>query len=273
MAEEIVLEHGRADRHYWLDLWRYRELLVFLAWRDVSVHYKQTLIGVAWAVLRPVSTMLVFTLVFSKVARLPSDGVPYLLLVLGGMLPWQLFATSLGESSNSLVGNANLISKVYFPRLLVPLSSLGVALVDFAISLPVLVGLLVYYEVAPTWRLLALPLFVVFALAAAVGAGFWLAALNVRYRDVRYVIPFLMQFGMYLSPVGYSTSAAPEGWRWVFLLNPMAAVIDGVRWSLFGTEPPCGWAGFAVALGVVLVLLAGGVSYFRKTERTFVDVI
>jgi lipopolysaccharide transport system permease protein len=254
-------------------LWRYRELLLLLAYRDTSVHYKQTIIGIAWALVRPLTTMLVFVLVFSKVANLPSDDVPYPLLVLAGMLPWQLFASALGESSNSLVNNANLISKVYFPRLVVPLSSLAVGLVDFLICLPVLVALMIAYQVTPTWRLAFVPLFLGLALAAACSLGLWLCALNVRYRDVRYTIPFLVQVGLYLSPVGYSTSVVPEGWRWLFSLNPMVGVIDGMRWSLFGTRPPFGEISFALSWIVMTVLLIGGVRYFRRTERTFADVI
>ena len=271
--QAIIIEPGRAGRQYRRDLWRYRELLFFLAWRDVAVRYKQTVIGVAWALIPPLATMLVFVLVFSKVAHLPSEGVPYPLLVLAGMLPWQLFASALGESSNSLVGNANLISKVYFPRLVVPLSSLAVGLIDFLIGLPVLAVLMIAYGVAPGWQLVFLPLFVALALASAWSLGLWLCALNVRYRDVRYVIPFIVQFGLYVSPVGYSTAIVPSEWRWLFALNPMAGVIEGVRWSLFGTPPPFAEPGFAVSLALTAALLAGGVWYFRRTERTFADVI
>jgi len=269
----IIIEPGRAAHQYWRDLWHYRELMFFLAWRDVSVRYKQTVIGVAWALIPPLATMLVFVLVFSKVAHLSSEGVPYALLVLAGMLPWQLFSSTVSESSNSLVGNANLISKVYFPRLAVPLSSLAVGMIDFLIGLPVLAVLMIYYGVAPGWQLVFLPLFVALALVAALGLGLWLCALNVRYRDVRYVIPFIVQFGLYLSPVGFSSSVVPEGWRWLFALNPMAGVIDGIRWSLFGTRPPFGDPSFAVSLAMVAALLVSGVWYFRRTERTFADVI
>jgi lipopolysaccharide transport system permease protein len=272
MNATIVIEPGRSASLYWRDLWRYRELLLFLAWRNVAVLYKQTAIGVAWAVLRPVSTMLVFTLVFSKIAGLPSDGVPYPLLVFAGMLPWQLFASALNDVSGSMVNNSNLVSKVYFPRLLVPVSALAVGLTDFLISLPVLAVLMLYWQVAPTWRLVALLAFVPLALATAVGAGLWLCALNVRYRDVRHAIPFIVQFGLYLSPVGYSSTAVPESYRWLYALNPMALVIDGCRWALFGT--PMSGAGSAItAIGLVAALIAGGVWYFRRTERTFADII
>ncbi len=269
----LIIELGRAGRQYWRDLWRYRELLLFLAWRDVAVRYKQTLIGVAWALIPPLATMLVFVLIFSKVAHLPSEGVPYPLLVLAGMLPWQLFASAVSESSNSLVGNANLISKVYFPRLAVPLSSLAVGLIDFLIGLPILAVLMIVYGVVPGWQLIFMPLFIALALAAALGLGLWLCALNVRYRDVRYVIPFIVQFGLYLSPVGFSSSNVPQEWRWLFALNPMASAIEGVRWSLFGTRPPFADPGFVVSLALTAALLTGGVWYFRRTERTFADVI
>ena len=272
-ATTIVIEPGRTGRQYWRDLWRYRELMFFLAWRDVAVRYKQTVIGVAWALIPPLATMLVFVLVFSKVAHLPSEGVPYPLMVLAGMLPWQLFASAVSESSNSLVGNANLISKVYFPRLAVPLSTLAVGLIDFLIGLPVLAVLMIAYGVAPGWQLLFLPLFVALALAAAFGLGLWLCALNVRYRDVRYVIPFIVQFGLYLSPVGFSSSVVPPEWRWLFALNPMAGIIDGIRWSLFGARPPFADPSFFVSLALTAAMLAGGVWYFRRTERTFADVI
>jgi lipopolysaccharide transport system permease protein len=272
---EIVIKAGQTERLYWRDLWRYRELLFLLAYRDISVHYKQTLIGVAWALIRPLTTVLVFVFVFSKIARLPSGDVPYTLLVLAGMLPWQLFSTALSESSNSLVNNANLVSKVYFPRLIVPLSSLVVSLVDFLICLPVLVVLMVAWQVTPTWRLAFFPVFMGLALMAACSLGFWLCALNVRYRDVRYLIPFVVQFGLYLSPVGYSSSVVPADWRPLYLLNPMAGIIDGMRWSLFGPAVPAPFAepSFAVSMLLLVALLLSGVWYFRRTERTFADVI
>jgi lipopolysaccharide transport system permease protein len=273
-SETIVLEPGRLERQYWRDLWRYRELLGFLAWRDVVVHYKQTLVGVAWAVLRPLATTAVFVLVFNKVARLPSPGgVDYTLLVLAGMLPWQMFATALSESSNSLVTNAQLISKVYFPRLLVPLSSVAVSTVDLLVSVPVLAGLMAWHHVGPpAWRLAAAPLFLLLGAGAALGAGLWLSALNVRYRDVRYVIPFVVQFGLFLSPVGFSTQQIPEAYRPLYALNPMVGVIEGFRWSVLGTDTLDPVA-VAASVAVVAALLAGGLWYFRRTERTFADVI
>jgi lipopolysaccharide transport system permease protein len=270
----LVLEPGRAARHYWRDLWQYRELLFFLAWRDIAVHYKQTLIGVAWAVIRPLSTMLIFTLVFGRIAKLPADGgVWYPLLVLAGMLPWQFFAATLNESANSLIGNSNLIAKVYFPRMLVPLSSLGVPLVDLGVSLPLMVLLMAYQGTVPPWQVVFAPVFILLAAAAATGFGLLLCALNVRYRDVRYVIPFIVQFGLFLSPIGFSTSVVPEHWRLLFNLNPMVFVIDGMRWSLLGVGDPFAGGRWLLSLAVALVLVLAGVSYFRSTERTFADVI
>jgi lipopolysaccharide transport system permease protein len=273
---EIVIRAGQAERLYWSDLWRYRELFLVLAYRDVSVHYKQTAIGVLWALVRPLSTMLVFVFVFSKIAKMSSGGVPsYALLVLSGMLPWQLFSSALSESSNSLVVNANLVSKVYFPRLIVPMSSLLVGLVDFAICFPILVILMAFHQVVPTWRLAFLPVFIALSLVAAVSLGLWLSALNVRYRDVRYVIPFLVQFGVYLAPVPYSSSEVPADWFWLYSLNPMVGIIDGFRWCLFGPAVPAPFLepSFAISMLIVAAILLGGIRYFRRTERTFADVI
>jgi lipopolysaccharide transport system permease protein len=271
---EIVIKSGQSERLYWGDLWRYRELLFVLGYRNISVQYKQTVIGIAWALIRPLSAVLIFVLVFSKIAGLDSEGVPYPLLVLAGMLPWQMFSSALSESSNSLVSNSNLISKVYFPRLIVPLSSLVVSLVDFLICLPVLVILMAVYQVVPTWRLVFFPVFMALGLACACSLGLWLCALNVRFRDVRYVIPFLLQLGVYLSPVPYSSSIVrAKGYYDLFALNPMVGVIDGMRWSLFGTTPPFESISFPISLAVMVVVLLGGVRYFRRTERTFADVI
>jgi lipopolysaccharide transport system permease protein len=270
----IVLEPGRAERHYWRDLWTYRELLYFLAWRDVAVHYKQTIIGVAWAVLRPLITMVVFTVVFGRIARLPADGdVWYPLLVLAGMLAWQFFATTLNESANSLVSNSNLISKVYFPRMLVPLSAVGVPLVDLCVSLPMMGVLMAYKGVVPPWQVALMPLFILLAAVVGSGFGLLLCALNVRYRDVRYVMPFIVQFGLFLSPIGFSTSVVPEQWRLAFHLNPMLFVIDGMRWSLLGVGDPFAGGGWIASLAVTALVATLGVRYFRATERTFADVI
>src|SRR3982751_4622907 len=229
MTTELIIEAGHTERNYWRDLFRYRELFYFLAWRDVLVRYKQTVIGVLWAVLRPLLTMIVFTIVFSRIAKLPAEGVPYPVMVFAAMLPWQLFATSLTEGSGSLIGNANLISKVYFPRLIVPASAVIVSFVDFAISMGLLAILMIWYHVWPSWTIFALPLFTLMALLASGGAGTWLAALNVKYRDFRYVVPFIVQLGLYISPVGFSSRIVPEGWRLLYSLNPMVGVIDGFR--------------------------------------------
>jgi lipopolysaccharide transport system permease protein len=273
---ELIIEAGRAEAHYWRDLWRYRDLFYFLAWRDLLVRYKQTVIGVAWAVLRPFLTMIIFVAIFSRVAGLPSDGIPYPLLVLGGMLPWQFFATALSESSSSLVGNANLITKIYFPRIILPASSVIVALVDFLITLVLLALVMVWYQFAPTWRLLALPAFMAFALLAALGPGLLITALNVKFRDFRYVIPFVVQFGLYVSPVGFSSQVISDKFgdtaRILYSLNPMVGVIDGFRWCLGGNsqlDP----IPFSVSVALSVFLLVFGVSYFRKMEKSFADVI
>ena len=272
-TSRIVLEAGRSSRRYWGDLWRYRELLVFLAWRDVIVHYKQTVLGVAWALLRPLSAVAAFVVIFSLLAKLPSGGVPYPVMVLAGMLPWQMFASALTASSGSLLSNAGLVSKVYFPRLLMPMSAVVVTLVDFAVGLGALALLMSWYEVPLTWRVLTLPLFTLVALAAALGAGVWLSALVVRYRDFRHLTPFVLQFGLLLSPVGFSSSLVPERYRLLYGLNPMVGVIDGFRWALLGGEAPFDAVGFGLSLVLIVALLTSGVWYFRRTERTFADVI
>ncbi len=271
--QELVIEAGRAERQYWQDLWRYRELFYFLAWRDILVRYKQTAIGIAWALIRPFLTMVVFTIVFGKLAKLPSEGAPYPILVFAAMLPWQFFSNALGECSNSLITNANLISKVYFPRLIVPISAVIVSFVDFMISGIILLGLMAWYNFVPDWRILTLPLFIAIAFAASMGVGLWLAALNVEYRDFRYIVPFIMQFGLYISPVGFSSSVVPEQWRLLYSLNPMVGVIDGFRWAILGGDSKIYWPGFTLSLGLVVLLLISGIWYFRKMERTFADVI
>ena len=270
---ELVIEAGRTEKQYWQDLWRYRELFYFLAWRDILVRYKQTIIGIAWALIRPFLTMVVFTIVFGKLAKLPSDGVPYPILVFAAMLPWQFFSNSLTNCSNSLISNTNLISKVYFPRLIVPTSAVVVSFVDFMISGMILLGLMAWYNFLPSWRIIALPLLIAIAFAAALGTGLWLAALNVKYRDFRYIVPFIVQFGLYISPVGFSSNVVPEKWRLLYSLNPMVGVIDGFRWAILGGESKLYLPGFALSLILVAVILAGGIWYFRKTERTFADVI
>ena len=270
----VVLERGRTERNYWSDLWRYRELFAVLAWRDVSVRYKQTAIGVAWALVRPLLTVAVFTIIFGRLAGLPSDGVvPYAVLVFAGMLPWFLFSSILSEASNSLISNANLIGKVYFPRLIVPVSAAVVALVDFAINLLMLFVLMAFYQVLPSWRIVFLPAFLALAILASLGPALFIAALNVKFRDFRYIIPFIVQFGLYVSPVGFSSAVVPEQWRWLYSLNPVVGVIDGFRWCLLGGASTLYWPGFLVSLVVVAALLWLGITYFRRTEKTFADVI
>ena len=270
---ELIIESGHTERNYWRDLFRYRELFYFLAWRDVLVRYKQTVIGILWAVLRPLLTMVVFTFVFSRIAKLPAEGVPYPVMVFAAMLPWQLFATSLTEGSGSLINNANLISKVYFPRLIVPASSVIVSFVDFAISMVLLGILMAIYHVWPGWTILMLPIFTALALLASAGAGVWLAALNVKYRDFRYVVPFIVQFGLYISPVGFSSSIIPEKWRLLYSLNPMVGVIDGFRWAISRGQTPFPTQSLELSVVTTAILLLTGIWYFRKTERTFADVI
>ena len=273
VQKEIVIAAGQTEKQYWRDLWKYRELLYFLSWRDILVRYKQTAIGLAWALIRPFLTMVVFTIVFGNIAKLPSNGVPYPILIFSALLPWQFFSSAMGECSNSLVGNANLISKVYFPRLIVPLSAVAVSFVDFMISGIILLGLMAWYNFVPSWRILTLPLFIVIASAAAIGIGLWFAALTVKYRDFRYIVPFVMQFGLYISPVGFSSSVVPAQWRLLYSLNPMVGVIDGFRWAILGQEADIYLPGFALSFSLVILVLMSGIWYFRKVERTFADVI
>ena len=274
MKKELIIEAGRSERQYWRDLWQYRELFYFLAWRDILVRYKQTFIGIAWALLRPFLTMLVFTFVFGKLARLPSDGAaPYPILVFAGVLPWQFFASSLAEASNSLIDNANLISKVYFPRLIVPTSAVIVSFVDFLLSGMILLGLMAWYNFLPSWRILTLPLFILMAFATSMGGGLWLSALNIQFRDFRYIVPFIIQFGLYISPVGFSSNIVPEKWRWLYSLNPMVGVIDGFRWAIIGGDTSIYWPGFLLSLALVVLLLVSGIWYFRRLEKNFADII
>jgi lipopolysaccharide transport system permease protein len=270
---EIVIEAGRTEAQYWRDLWRYRELFYFLAWRDILVRYKQTAIGVAWALLRPLLTMIVFTVIFGRIAKLPSNGVPYPILVFAAMLPWQFFSTALSEASSSLVGNANLISKVYFPRLIIPAGAVITSMVDFLISFALLLILMVWYRFLPDWRILALPGLTFIAFLAALGPGLYVTALNVKYRDFRYVIPFIVQFGLFISPVGFSSSVIPDRWRLLYSLNPMVGVIDGFRWAICPSTGSLYLPGFLLSMAVIPFILWLGIWYFRKTEATFADVI
>jgi len=270
----LVIEPGRAERHYWRDTWAYRELFAILAWRDIAVRYKQTIMGCLWALIRPFLTMVVFTVVFGKIAKLPSDGAsPYALMVFAGMLPWTFFSMALAEASNSLIGNANLISKVYFPRLIVPTAAVMVAFVDFLISFAILVAMMAWYRFVPEWHILLLPGFVLMAFLASLGPGLWITALNVKYRDFRYIIPFVVQLGLYVSPVGFSSSVIPAEWRLLYSLNPMVGVIDGFRWCILGGESALYWPGFWLSIVVILFFLWFGVRQFRRTEKSFADLI
>ena len=270
---DLVIEAGRTERQYWRDLWRYRELFFFLAWRDLLVRYKQTIVGASWSIVRPLLTMAVLTIVFGRLAKMPSAGVPYPLFVFCAMIPWQFFAAAVSESGNSLVGNSALISKVYFPRMTIPAASIITSFVDLLLSTGLLALLMIWYEFRPDMKILALPAFLLMAIGAAFGIGLWISALMVRYRDFRYVVPFLVQFGLYISPVGFTSEVVPEQWRLVYSLNPIVGVIDGFRWSLLAGAAGLHWHGFLVSLSVVLLMLVTGITYFRRTERTFADVI
>ena len=271
--DELIIEAGKTERQYWRDLLTYRELFYFLAWRDILVRYKQTVVGVAWAVLRPLLTMIILTVVFGKLAKMPSGQVPYAILVFSGMLPWQFFSTALSESGNSLVSNAAMISKVYFPRLVLPASSVITSLADFLVSAALMAALMAWYGYLPSANILCLPLFIGMAFAIAFGAGLWIAALMVRYRDFRFIVPFIVQFGLYISPVGFYSSVVPGQWRLLYSLNPMVGAIDGFRWAILGGEHTIYLPGFILSLGVLSALVGTGMWYFRKMERAFADVI
>jgi lipopolysaccharide transport system permease protein len=253
------------------ELWDYRELLYFLTLRDVKVRYKQTALGAAWAVIQPFFMMVVFSLFFGRLAKVPSDGVPYPIFTFCALLPWQLFAHALTESSNSLVANERLITKVYFPRLVVPIAAVLGGLVDFAVAFVILLVMMLYYGIAPTWAIVTLPAFVLLAILTALGVGLWLSALNVQYRDVRYTINFLIQFWLFATPVAYPSSIVPARWRALYGLNPMAGVVEGFRWALLGKQPP--GAMLAVSVAVVIAILIGGLFYFRRMEQQFADVV
>ena len=270
---DIILEQNRRVANYWKDLWKFRGLFYFLSWRDILVRYKQTAIGIAWSIIRPLVTMVIFTIIFGKLAKLPDGGVPYVLLVCAGMLPWQFFANAFSEASNSLVANSSMLSKVYFPRLIIPASSVIVALIDFCISFGILIVLMIWYRFVPGPQIVFMPLFLLLAIIVTLGAGFWIAALNVKYRDFRYVVPFIVQFGLYISPVGFTSSVIPEKLRLIYSLNPMVGVIDGFRWSIFGGNCPIDFTGFTISVVLSVLLFIYGLYFFRKMERSFADII
>ena len=270
--ETLVIQAGQAEQHYWRDLWRFRELLGFLAWRDIKVRYKQAVLGITWSIIQPAVQTVLLTFVFSKLAKMPDGGVPYPMLVLAGLLPWQLFSSAFGGASNSLVGNANLISKIYFPRLIVPLSALAVSMVDLLILLAITLPVTLLYGVMPTWRLLLLPVFIFLGLLVALGAGLWITALTVKYRDFRFITPFLLQIGLFVTPIGYRTDFLPN-WRDLLALNPLTGVVNGFRWCLLGGDMDFYASSLVMSVLISVILLGTGLWYFRGTERQFADVI
>ena len=270
---DIILEPGKRYKGYWRELWNHRELFFFLSWRDILVRYKQTAIGIAWAVIRPLLTMLVLVVIFQKLGKFPSEGVPYAILVFSAMLPWQFFAVSFSEARSSLLSNSAMLTKIYFPRLIVPASTTIVALVDFLISFLILCGLMLWYQFVPDWKIVLLPLFLLLALITSLGAGILIVALNVKYRDFRYIVPFIVQFGLLISPVGFSSSIVPEQWRLLYSINPMVGVIDGFRWAILGGEGFLYVPGFLLSIGCALFIFLLGIWYFRRMEKGFADVI
>ena len=272
-AFDLIIEPGRSERNYWNDLWRFRELFLFMAWRDILVRYKQTAIGLAWSIIRPVLTMVVFTVVFGRLAKLPSDGVPYPILVFAALLPWQFFSTSFTDASGSLVSSSNMLTKIYFPRLIIPVSTIIVNLVDFFISFIILAGMMIWYNFVPGWTILYLPIFLFLAFVASLSAGLYVAALNVKYRDFKYIVPFVVQLGLYISPVGFSSNVVPEKWKLLYSLNPMVGIIEGFRWSILGGDRQIYVPGMLISIGIVILILIFSIKYFRKMEKTFADII
>ena len=269
---DLIIEPGRSEKNYWKDLWRFRELFYILSWRDIKVRYKQTVIGGAWSIIRPLLTTIIFTIVFSRIAKLNNPSLaPYSLMVFAGMLPWQFFSNALSESSGSLIGNANLITKVYFPRMIIPASSVIISLVDLGISFIIMIGMFIWFQFVPSWHIIFLPLFVVLAFLCSFGIGLYITAVNVKYRDFRYIIPFIIQIGFYISPVGFGSSVVPAKWQVWYALNPMVGIIDGFRWCLLGD--PMNWNSFYVSLIIIALFLWLGIYYFRKMEKTFADNI
>ena len=270
---EIIIEPNKSLKDFWIELWSYRELFYFLAWKDILVRYKQTVIGIAWSVIRPLLSMIILTIVFGRVAELPSGGAPYPILVYTAMLPWQFFSNTLSTSSNSLIVNVNMITKIYFPRIIIPSTSMIVSLVDFVISFAILIILMFCYHSWPDWRIIVLPLLLLLAALTSLGAGYWICAMNVKYRDFRHIVPFIIQFGLYASPVGFNSNLIPEKWRLIYSLNPMVGVIDGFRWALLGSEGQLYLPGFLISIGIAVALFISGTWFFTKTERKFADII
>jgi lipopolysaccharide transport system permease protein len=269
---DLIIAPGKSARHYWADLWKYRELFYILSWRDIKVRYKQTVLGAAWSIIRPLLTAIIFTVVFSRIAKLENPGAsPYMLMVFAGMLPWQFFSNALSESSNSLIGNANLITKVYFPRMIIPASAVITSLLDLLISFFIMMVLMIWFQFAPSWNIIFLPLFAAILFVFSIGLGLYLTAVNVKYRDFRYIIPFIIQFGLYITPVGFSSALINEKWRYLYALNPMVGIIDGFRWCILGEK--MNWIAFFISASVVLVVFSFGIQYFRKTEKSFADHI
>jgi lipopolysaccharide transport system permease protein len=270
---DLIIEPSRIKKNYWNDLWTYRELFLFLAWRDILVRYKQTVIGLAWSVLRPFLTMVVFTVIFGRLAKFPSGNVPYPIMVFAAMLPWQFFSTSFTDASNSLIGNSNMLTKIYFPRMIVPASTVIVNLVDFLISFLILIVLMIWFHFLPPITFLALPLFLIQSFLISMGAGFYVSAVNVKYRDFKYIVPFVVQFGLLISPVGFSSNVVSEKWRLLYSVNPMVGVIDGFRWSITGDYSQIYLPGLLLSFGITVFLVVIGIWYFRKMERSFADLI
>ena len=268
-----IIQAGKHDRQYLMDLWKYRELFYFLSWRDILVRYKQTVIGVAWSIIRPILTMIVFTIIFGKIAKLPSGNVPYPILVFVALLPWQFFASALQTSSGSLISNAGMVSKVYFPRMIIPASTIIVAFIDFLISLIILIVLMFWYRFVPDWRVVTIPLFLILAILLTLGAGFLISSLNVKYRDFQYIVPFIVQLGLYVSPVGFSSDIISQKWKIIYSLNPMVGIIDGFRWAVFGTYSSYLLLSIIFSIVIIILILFIGIWYFRKTEKTFADRI
>jgi lipopolysaccharide transport system permease protein len=274
ITDELIIEAGRTEKNYWKDIWRYRELFYILSWRDIKVRYKQTIIGAAWSIVRPLLTMIIFTLIFGKIAKLPPGvSAPYAIMVYAAMLPWQFFSTALSEASNSLISNTNLVSKVYFPRLIIPAATIITSLIDFFIAFILMLGLFLYYWYFPSWQIVLLPVFLLLAFVASMGVGLFITALNVKYRDFRYIVPFIVQFGLYLSPVGFNSTIVPEKYRLLYSLNPMVAVIDGFRWCMLRGEQQIYWPGMLLSVSTSIFFLWLGIRQFRKMEKSFADLI